>query len=313
MLVDRAASLFYSGTINARCGVHSRRTAVLVGALVLGITFPPEASLQDHVADIEAWRSAREEALKADDSWLTVAGLFFLHEGDNSFGAGPLNDIVLPAGPSEAGVFVLENRVVTLHAAPGSTLVVDGEHVTTAPLHPREQRAEIQIGTLTLFVHRSGDRLAIRMRDINSVIRTRFAGLRWYPVDEGYRVPARFISHAEPMTVLLQNILGDVETFTSYGSVRLSVHGQSFDMLPVESDGRLWFIFRDLTSGKETYAAARFLYANAPEDGWTVVDFNKAYNPPCAFNPHTTCPLPPTANRLPVRIEAGEQDYEPVH
>ena len=287
-----------------------RRTIVAIVACVLGVALPTAEGPQDtYVADIETWRHEREQDLTANDGWLTVAGLFFLHEGENSFGAGPLNDIVLPTGPPEAGVFVLQNHEVTLHATPGLTLAVNGEQVTVAPLYPREERADVQIDDLTLFVHYSGDRLAIRMRDTNSGIRQRFTGLRWYPVDETYRIPARFIPHDEPITVTLQNILGDIETFTSYGSVRLSLKGKSFDMLPMESDGRLWFIFRDLTSGSETYAAARFLYAEAPENGWTTVDFNMAYNPPCAFNPHTTCPLPPRENRLPVRVDAGEKAY----
>lgn len=280
--------------------------------LVLVLVLPTTASSQDgYVADVEAWRHEREQSLKADDGWLTVAGLFFLQDGENTFGTDPRNDIVLPAGPPRAGTFTLRSRTVTLQAAPGRPLAVNGEDVATAQLYPREERADVRVGALTLFVHYSGDRLAIRMRDPSSIIRQRFTGLRWYPVDQGFRVPARFVPHDEPITVRLPNILGDVEAFTSYGSVKLSLHGESLELLAVDSDGRLWFIFRDLTSGTETYRAARFLYAEAPEDGWTVVDFNRAYNPPCAFNPHTTCPLPPPQNRLTVRIEAGERDYEP--
>ena len=290
--------------------MEGRRLRLALAAFVVALAGPAVAQQDAYVSEVESWRHDREQTLQADDGWLTVAGLFFLREGENSFGAGPLNDIVLPSGPTAAGTFFLDNRVVTLRAAPGSTLEVNGDAVATAQLYPREDRADLRIGSLTLFVHYSGDRLAIRMRDTNSEIRQRFAGLRWFPVDERYRVPGEFIPHEEPMTVTLQNILGDFETFTSYGSVRLSIAGQSVDMLPVESsDGRLWFIFRDLTSGSETYPAARFLYADAPADGWTIVDFNLAYNPPCAFNPHTTCPLPPKENRLPVRIEAGEKTY----
>ena len=181
--------------------------------------------------------------------------------------------------------------------------------VTDADLYPREHRVDLTIGDVTMFVHLSGERLAIRMRDRNSDIRKAFAGLRWYPVDQSYRIRARFVPHDEPITVRIQNILGDIEAYTSTGSVTLSVQGQELRLLPLAAGDRLWFIFRDLTSGSETYPAARFLYADAPRDGWTVLDFNKAYNPPCAFNPHTTCPLPPLDNRLPVRIEAGELDY----
>ena len=264
----------------------------------------------DYAASIETWRAEREARLTADDGWLTVAGLFFLREGENGFGSDPLRDIVLPSGPPDAGAFILRDGRVTLRAAPGATLAVGGEEVTAAELWPYEnERPELTIGPLTLFAHASGPRLAIRMRDRNSAILREFAGLDWYPVDAAYRVRGRFVPHAEPQEVRIQNILGDVETLTSSGAVRLSIRGEEVEMLPVDAGGRLWFIFRDLTSGSETYPAARFLYADAPEDGWTVVDFNKAYNPPCAFTPHTTCPLPPRANRLPVRVEAGERDY----
>ena len=279
-------------------------------AVLLCLVASPYASRQDaYRLSIEAWRAEREASLTADTGWLTLTGLFFLREGDNSFGSGPLNDIVLPEGPERAGVLQLRAREILVSAPRGQTLTVDGEEVPQARLYPRERPAELTIGALTLVVHLSGDRLAIRVRDRDSESRRRFAGLRWYPVDESYRIRARFVPHDEPVTVRIQNILGDIETYTSDGSVTLSVTGQELRMLPIADGDQLWFIFRDLTSGSETYPAARFLYADAPRDGWTVLDFNMAYNPPCAFNPHTTCPLPPRENRLPVRIEAGELNY----
>ena len=285
--------------------------ATVPAILAAALAWPSGARAQeDYAASIETWREEREARLTADDGWLSVAGLFFLREGENGFGSDPLQDIVLPSGPPDAGAFVLRDGRVTLRAAAGATLSVGGRAVTAAELWPYEnERPELTIGPLTLFAHTSGPRLAIRMRDRNSAILREFAGLDWYPVDADYRVRGRFVPHAEPLEVRIQNILGDVETLTSSGTVRLSIRGEEVEMLPVDSGGQLWFIFRDLTSGTETYPAARFLYADAPEDGWTVVDFNKAYNPPCAFNPHTTCPLPPRANRLAVRVEAGERDY----
>jgi len=279
----------------------------------LAVTMTPAMpAAQDYAAGIEAWRAEREERLQADDGWLTVAGLFFLREGDNSFGSSPLNDVVLRAGPAHAGVLTLRDGTITARAPAGKTFAVDGREAASARLWPREgrERPAIALGPLTLFGHYSGDRLAIRMRDRDAAVRRSFTGLRWYPVDESFRVRGRFIPHDEPRTMRLPNILGDVETFRTSGSVALTVAGEDLRMTAVDSGGRLWFIFRDLTSSGETYPAARFLYADAPgADGWTTVDFNRAYNPPCAFNPHTTCPLPPRENRLPVRIEAGELDY----
>jgi uncharacterized protein (DUF1684 family) len=290
-----------------------RMPLIVAGLTILPAAFAWTAGVraqEDYAAGIETWRAERETRLTADDGWLTVAGLFFLREGENSFGSDPLHDIVLPSGPRDAGVFVLGDDRVMLRAAAGSTVSVDGRDVTAAELWPYEnERPALTIGPLTLFVHSSGQRLGIRMLDRNSAILREFAGLDWYPVDAAYRVRGRFVPHAEPQEVRIQNILGDVETLTSSGTVRLSIRGEEVEMLPVDADGQLWFIFRDLTSGSETYPAARFLYADPPEDGWTTVDFNRAYNPPCAFNPYTTCPLPPLENRLPVRIEAGEMDY----
>ncbi len=285
--------------------------AVLI-LLTLSLGVPTVVGQQgDYQASQEAWRATREADLVADGGWLTMAALHFLREGPNSFGASPLNDLVLREGPEQAGVFVLHNHEVFLRAPEGQTLTVNGEPVTATQLYPTEgTRQNLTIGDLTLWIHYSGDRLAVRMSDPNSEIRTGFTGLKWFPIDERYRVRARFVPHDEPITVTLPNILGDIEPFISHGSVVLTINGQETTMLPMTSGDRLWFIFRDLTSGSETYPAARFLYADAPdEEGWTTVDFNQAYNPPCAFNPYTTCPLPPQPNRLKVRIEAGELNY----
>ncbi len=291
-------------------GLLTRRLQI-VTALTVFLAAATTVIAQDYETEINLWRTDREVRLTAEDGWLTVAGLFFLTEGTSSFGKSPLNDIVLTSGPEMAGLFTLRDGSISVEALKGQTLSVDGKDVGSATLWPFEgnEPPTVTIGALTLFGHYSGDRLAIRMRDRDSAIRRDFTGLRWFSPDESYRVRGTFIPHEEPRIVELPNILGDVETFRSSGAVKLSVHGQELTMTTIDSGNRLWFIFRDLTSGKETYPAARFLYAPAPQEGTTIVDFNQAYNPPCAFNPHTTCPLPPLENRLPIRIEAGELDY----
>ena len=295
-------------------GLTIRRLRIITWFAVL-VTVTMTVGAQEYETEINTWRADREARLTAEDGWLTVAGLFFLTEGTSSFGTSPLNDIVLSSGPEMAGLFTLRDGSISVQAIEGQTLSVDGQDVSSATLWPFEGNAApaVTIGPLTLFGHYSGDRLAIRMRDRGSEIRRDFTGLRWFQPDESYRVRGTFIPHEEPRFLELPNILGDVETFRSSGSVKLTVHGQELTMTTIDSGSRLWFIFRDLTSGKETYPAARFLYAPAPEAGSTIVDFNQAYNPPCAFNPHTTCPLPPLENRLPLRIEAGELDYHSSH
>lgn len=269
----------------------------------------------DYAQDLAKWRQDRETDLKSDTGWLTVAGLFFLNQGPNTFGSGPLNDIVLPGtAPAEAGTFELTGRTILLRAA--SPLTVNGRETTAAELRPSADGRPadlLTIGPLTLFAHLSGDRLAIRMRDTNSDIRRNFTGLKWFPPNEAYRVTARFEPYAAPKTVKVPNILGDLETYTAPGLVAFTLNGQEHRLEAFETGSgdrrRFFFVFRDLTSGKATYPSARFLYADLPVNGETTLDFNRAYNPPCAFNPYTTCPLPTGQNRMRVRIEAGELDY----
>ena len=286
--------------------------AAVTGFAMVGIgVIGTGAAANDYAEEIEAWRVDREARLKADDGWLTVSALFFLPEGESRFGSSPRNDLVLPAAfPADAGVLERRGSTVSVRASGDRTLTVDGESVSAAQLYPAEGRVTLTAGPVSFWVHESGERLAIRVRDTESAIRRNFTRLEWYPVDERFRVRGKFTPHDEPMTVKTMNILGDIETYQSTGHVTLTVAGREVRMLPVNSGGQLWFILRDATSGDETYPAARFLYADAPDaDGWTTVDFNKAYNPPCAFNPHTTCPLPPPDNRLEVRVEAGEKNY----
>lgn len=287
-----------------------------VALLGFSLVTPPGlhgAQPDDYRTAIAKWRAAREARLVADEGWLTVAGLFFLKEGDNSFGSGPLNDIVLPeSAPAEAGVFTLSEGAVEARALAGGALTVNGEPVQRATLRPATTEApadRVMLGPLTLFLHRSGSRLAIRLRDLNSPLRREFRGVRWFPVDARLRVVGEWVPFDSPKLIAIQNILGDVEEAPATGYVRFTLDGVEHRLMPIDEDGELFFIFRDLTSGGETYPAARFLYTALPEHGRLILDFNQAENPPCAYNPYTTCPLPPRENRLKVRIEAGEMIY----
>jgi uncharacterized protein (DUF1684 family) len=289
---------------------------MLIVSTVAAVVGPGHIRAQspDYRDQLSAWREEQETALKADNSWLTVAGLFFLREGNNTFGSGPLNDIVLPSSaPTEAGIVSLADGVIEARALPGGTLTVNGQVVERAVLRPASAEApadQIALGPLTLFVHRSGSRLAMRLRDLDSPLRRNFSGLRWFPIDERFRVTGRFVPFDSPKTMPIQNILGDVSDATASGYVRFTLLGQEHRLVPIDEDDHLFFVFRDLTSGIETYAAVRFLYTPLPVNGEVILDFNKAENPPCAYNPYTTCPLPPPENRLNVRIEAGEMIYE---
>jgi len=291
--------------------MHSKAWLWLVSPAIL----LPLAGLGEDASyqkEIDSWRVERETNLKKDGSWLTVAGLYWLREGESSVGAASENDFVLPEGtaPAFVGTFAYEAGKVSFRAHEGVTVVQKGKGekpVSTANLEPGEKNA-IALGNLSMWVHLSGPRLAIRLRDLESPIRKEFTGLQWFPVDAAYRVTGKFTPHPEPKDVEILNMLGDIERYQSPGVVDFVLQGQAIRMEPVlNSEGLLWFIFKDGTSGKETYPAARFLQAGQPKDGSVVVDFNKAYNPPCAFNPYTTCPMPPKENRLKVRVEAGEK------
>ena len=263
-------------------------------------------------AGVEKWRRAYEASLKSEDGWLTVAGLFWLHEGQNKFGSDPLNDIVLnEAGvPAEVGSFDMHGGKIVVRINSGVQIKLKGKAVESAAIVP-DSDDRLVLGDLSLLVHRSGERYAVRLKDKNSKLRREFAGLRWFPIDEAYRVTAKFVAYDSPREAEIQNQAGDTLKIPAPGYAVFMLAGKEYRLEALSEGGEgLSFIFRDLTSGKETYAASRFLDTPAPKDGQVVLDFNEAYNPPCAYNPYTTCPLPTPENRLRVRIAAGEMMYK---
>jgi uncharacterized protein (DUF1684 family) len=262
---------------------------------------------------IEKWRQSYEAKLKADDGWLTVSGLFWLHEGENRFGSGPGNDVVLPsvAVPANAGHFDLHAGKTVVHVNPGVAITMGGKPVESAELRPDSKQDRLKIGDLTFFVHATGSRFAIRLKDKNSKLRKEFKGLHWYPVNEEYRFTARYDAYSSPRQVETETVLGDREKTSLVGYVTFLLGGKEYRLDAEKDDdtGGLFIVFRDLTSKTETYQAARFVDTDPPKDGRVELDFNKAYNPPCAYNPYTTCPLPSPENRMQVKIPAGEKRY----
>lgn len=284
-------------------------------SMVLAVSTRATAQPYD-TAPLLEFRAGREITLKGDNNWLTVAGLHFLNPGENRIGSDPTNDIVLDFAsvPKHAGVITMDGRAVRIRAAAGQRLTVNDIPVGETDLHGSfdgKPNDIVKFGDVTFFVHFSGPRLALRVRDQRSVHRTGFTGLRWYAPNPAYRVTATFAPYAEPKVVQIPNILGDLEPFNAVGTVTFSMNGTQHTMEAWRSGKRLWFVFRDLTSGRETYPSARFLYVPVAVDGRVVMDFNFAENPPCAYNPFTTCPLPPQQNRLTVPVAAGEKRYIP--
>jgi uncharacterized protein len=248
--------------------------------------------------EIAAWRSDRMAKLKAEDGWLSLAGLFWLHDGSNPFGKDPGSEIVLPDGPGHAGVFTLRQGKVTVTAGGAAREVKpDSDDIVT-------------VGRLRLLVLKRGDKYGIRLKDPESKARREFTSIDSYPVDESYRVTARWV--AQPRKIPILNIIGQTEDSDCPGYAVFKLRGREMTLHPIlEEPGakELFYIFKDETASKETYPAGRFFYSDMPKDGHVVLDFNKAYNPPCAFTPYATCPLPPPENRLAIRIEAGEKRY----
>ena len=267
-------------------------------------------------AEIEGWRRRMEESLRADRSWLTLAGLFWLNDGMNRFGSDPANEIVLPdaSAPAHAGSLAVRAGAVTLQAEASAGLAVNGQPATTARLRTDADLAPdlITLGDLTMLVIQRGERQALRLWDRRSPARAAFTGRRWYPVREAYCLPAGFTMYDNPQRLPVPNILGEIEQRHSPGFASFTLDGSEWRLDAVTEGDELFFIFRDQTAGDTTYPAGRFLKAAFPQNGQITLDFNRAYSPPCAFTAFATCPLPPPANHLPLRIEAGEL-YEGSH
>ena len=259
----------------------------------------------------EDWRAQQEQQLKAPDNWLSVAGLFWLNPGANTIGTSEKDDVSLPPGsaPARLGAVTLTSGRVELRT--NEPVKVNGKPVTSAELHAdaSQHPDTVEIGRLKLLLIKRGERYAIRLKDPESKMRREFTGRKWFPVDESWRITAKFVPYPAPRKMYFDSVVGIKQEMLSPGYVTFTRAGKQYRLDPVIEGRRLFFVFRDATSGKSTYGASRFLYAAMPADGTVVLDFNRAVNPPCAFTPYATCPLPPKQNRLALAVTAGELKY----
>ncbi len=301
-------------------GAFAAATLVIGLAAACGGGAPKEAppappAPESPVAVTEKWRAKHETDYRRD--WVTIAGLHPLKPGINTAGSAKKNDIVLPASaPPALGRFVRKDQAIRFEPAPGAPVTLNDQPVTN-PIDLRDDRGpkadELVVGDVRLVVHVSGETRSLRVKDPGGPLAKGFLGFTWFPIDLQYRVIGRFIKDPQPQQIKVLNTFGDVDEYKSEGVVEFSLLGQTLRLRPFTTrPKRFYLVFRDASSGQETYEAARFLYADLLDDGTTVLDFNQAYNPPCAFNPFTTCPIPIRENRLPVKILAGEKAY-PVH
>ena len=291
---------------------------LIVSLIVLaGLATPALVVADDEFQKSEqSWRDGRVKRLASPSGWLTLVGLHWLEPGDNVFGSDPECAVPLPAGkaPKRAGVLVLSEGVVRIKPVPDAGVMLDGKAVGERVLgdDTAEKTDVLTLGDLSFFVIKRGDRFGVRVKDAQSPVRTNFKGLDYFPADPKWRVSGTFVPYDAPKKVAIPTVLGTTDTMEAPGLVTFTVDGKELTLEPVVEDPKdptLWFIFKDATSAKETYGAGRFLYADMPKDGKVVVDFNQAYNPPCAFTPYATCPLPPKQNWLPIRVEAGEKAF----
>ena len=295
-------------------------TTTRLGAIAAATLFAYSSGSADiaYLDEIESWKMGRVERLKGPSGFLNLVGLFWLRADVSTIGSSPDRDFVLPdhAAPmvgslrKEAGTVLMavEDGVVVYHNdAPVESIVMEDDQ--------SERPVVLTHGSLAWTVIRRDDKFAVRVRDFENPAIAAFRPIEYFPVDASYRVPARLEYYDEPRQLRVDTVIAGLD-YRPYspGKLVFEIGGETFRLEAYNSGDRLFLIFGDLTSGRETYPAGRFLYAAKPdESGVTIVDFNKSYNPPCAFNEFATCPVASRQNRLKTKILAGERFDPPVH
>ena len=254
-----------------------------------------------HRAEIEAWHATRLQRLRAPDGWLSLVGLHWVGAGEHSVGSARDNDIVLATGPARLGKVHLSDGVLRIHPDAESGVAVPAADAT---------RIDIVAGRSSIELLTRGDRRGLRVRDSEAKTRTGFVGIDRYPVNFQWRVEARFVAHAAGKTMDIANVIGSLDPTGNPGVLHFEFAGKPYSLEALDGDEKqLFLIIADRTSGKDTYGAGRFIYIDKPVDGKATIDFNQAYNPPCAFTVFSTCPLPPPENRLDLAVTAGERKH----
>jgi uncharacterized protein (DUF1684 family) len=275
--------------------------------------FSPTISREQLENDVRAYHEARLARLTASRGWLTLINKVWLGEGRHTLGTDVRSDIVLPEGraPARLGVITVAAGTVRLDVEGDVEVVARGESVRSLELRSDAQEApdDITFGSLTFQLLQRDQAFALRIRDAESAARKSFAGIPTYAIDPEWRIVARLEPFASAKEMAIEDGDGRPQVYRCPGVAHFEKAGRRASLLPFfeKREERLFVLFRDLTSRDETYGAGRFLYAPPPDEGRVLLDFNKAFNPPCAFTPYAVCPLPPPENRLDLRVEAGEK------
>lgn len=264
--------------------------------------------------EISKWRSDHETELKGENSWFSLAGLFWLKNGVNTIGTGSNYDIQLTENfkGGKFGEILFQNGVAIFKVEKGVEATNEGKQISEIVLVSDEKQKQtiIQTGSQTFYLIKREDKFGIRLKDKNNPARLKFKKLNWFPVDARYKVIATFEPFPEPKEILVPNTVGSGYRMKSEGILKFKLLGKNYSLQPGEENGRFFIIFKDLTSKTETYSVGRFLYAEKSKDNKVILDFNKAENPPCAYTSFATCPIPPQQNRLQLSIKAGEKRYD---
>jgi len=276
------------------------------------------ASNKAYENQIAKFRSERETRLRENErSWLALAGLYWLEEGVNSFGRDPSNNIQLenPSVPAQAGIFQYKNEVVTIKVNNGVAITCKGEPVRAKTLHTdiEENPDFLEMGSMILVTIKRGKNCLIRVWDRDNPGRKNFTGLNHFPINSAFRITARFIPYDPTRIIKIRDVIGEEYEVEFPGYAVFTLGGRECRLEAEKTDNGLFFNFYDPTNGNGSYPGGRFLACDPPEDREVVLDFNMAYNPPCAYTDYATCPLPPSQNRLPVRVPAGEMIYRHHH
>lgn len=265
----------------------------------------------------QEWRTERDKKMRSESSWLTIAGLFWLEQGENSFGSGEKNKIKFPKGSCAefVGKFLLNEDKITV-ISENENLKYNGEAVKEKLLTTDAERKQdiLELNDLRMWVIKRGDRYAIRLRDLNTPAFREYAGLKFFPPAEKYILEAEFELFKTPKTIKVGTVIGTEVNYICPGFVKFQLNGNEYQLDAFESGPKkLFFIFKDETNGHETYGASRYMTSNILKNNKVDLNFNRAYNPPCAYSAYATCPLPPPQNYLPVKIKAGEKKYSEHH
>ncbi len=267
--------------------------------------------------DVAKWRSERVERLRKPDGWLSLVGLHWIEPGVHHLGMADANDIQLRTGPAKLGTLTLKDGTATLKPDAAAGVTIDGKPVSGEIALQSDAKGDPTVvafnnGSANFQVIERSGRFALRVKDANAPTRTGFLGIDYFDADPSWRFNARFEPHPPGKTIQIASVINTIDPMMNPGKVVFEKNGKTYSLEAVDEgdgSGELFLIYADHTNGKSTYAAGRFLYADPPKNGMTVVDFNKSYNPPCVFTHYATCPLPPPENRLDLTIDAGEKSY----